>query len=102
MHSKIKEKWSNDEKKSWKVECADSIFFSFLIRKGAIHKRRRQFGGGRGGRIDDMGRYEGGRCQRKSDIVNSKLADYNFFFFLKMQFSLILMSWNWIYEYPQT
>ena len=27
----------------------------------AIHKRRRQFRGGEGGQIDDMGRYEGGR-----------------------------------------
>ena len=32
-----------------------------------------------GGQIDNMGRYEGGRCQRKSDIVNSRLADYDFF-----------------------
>ena len=32
-----------------------------------------------GGQIDDMGRYEGGRCQRKSDIVNSRLTDYDFF-----------------------
>ena len=36
--------------------------------------------GGRGGQIDNMGRYEGGRCQRKCDIVNSRLADYNLFF----------------------
>ena len=35
--------------------------------------------GGRGGQIDDMGWYEGGRCQRKSDIVHSRLADYDFF-----------------------
>ena len=27
-----------------------------------------------------MGRYEEGRCPRKSDIVNSRLADYDFFF----------------------
>ena len=41
---------------------------------GSIHKRCRQFGGGRGGQVDDMGHYEGGRCQRKSDIVNSRVA----------------------------
>ena len=35
--------------------------------------------GGRGGQIDDMGQYEGGRCQRKSDMVNSRLKDYDFF-----------------------
>ena len=39
---------------------------------GAIHKQRRQFRGGWGVQIDDMGRYEGGRCQRISDIVNSR------------------------------
>ena len=50
---------------------------------GAIHKRRRQFrGGGEGGQTDNMGPYEGGRSQKKPDIVNSKLADYNF---LKME-----------------
>ena len=59
--------------------CATSILVTgsligiFLL--GAIHKQRRQFGGGRGGQIDDMGQYEGGRCQRKSDIVNSRLKD---------------------------
>ena len=46
--------------------------------QGAIHKQRRQFRGGRGGQIDDMGQYEGGRCQRKSDIVNSRLTDLDF------------------------
>ena len=30
-----------------------------LSKLGAIHKRRRQFRGGRGDQIDDMGRYEG-------------------------------------------
>ena len=44
--------------------------------QGTIHKGRRQFKGGRRGQIYG---YEGGRCQRKSDIVNSKLANYNFF-----------------------
>ena len=35
---------------------------------------------GEGGQIDDMGQYEGGRCQKKSDIVNSRLF-FSFFLF---------------------
>jgi hypothetical protein len=32
------------------------------------------------GQIDNMGQYEGGMWQRKSDIITSSLADYVFFF----------------------
>jgi hypothetical protein len=53
----------------------DAVFLTL----GDIHKQRRQFGGGEGGQIDDMGQYERGRCQRKYDIINSRLVDYNFF-----------------------
>ena len=33
--------------------------------------------------MDDMGRCDGGRGKKKSDIDNSRLADLDFFFFVK-------------------
>ena len=44
-----------------------------------------------------MGKYEGGRCQKKSDIVNSRLTDNNF---LMQSFEIVITMEKDSFLYP--